>query len=318
MTLVSMRELEQILQYSRDDIHRLSDHAGRYYRPFDVRKVAGTGKWRHIDNPTPVLKQIQRRIQNKILRVYDYPQTMFGSIPARSIVGNAGEHVRKSLVVTLDIRDYFIKINDKMVFDAFVNVYGCSTEIASILTKLTTLQHRLPQGAPTSSSLANASAIRMHDEIKSICDKLGLSLSWYVDDIAFSGIRASEAIEPVIKVIQGHGFSIKRDKLKLMPSLSPQKVTGLTVNSCVSIGQAYKDNVMKDILTHGGEPSIPKSTFLSIVGRIRHVKRVNFLHGDRLERFAEKHLPLHIFETGKKFSGEKRPCTNIRRHTYHG
>ena len=135
--------------------------AGEYYDPFDIEKP--NGSWRHIDNPLPVLKRIQRRILSHILVLEELPKTMFGGLPGRDAIQNAQVHTGQPVVVILDIKDFFLKIHDKkMIFPVFNKIYQCPGKIAGILTKLTTFQHRLPQGAPTSSYLANLAILEMH------------------------------------------------------------------------------------------------------------------------------------------------------------
>ena len=117
--LVSMRRLEQLLGYERSDLARIAEHAGRYYRPFDRRRERNKGKWRHIDNPTGVLREVQGRIQGKILVGVPLPDTMMGGVRGRSIRDNGVRHTRQSMLVTLDLRDCFPRTDDLQVYMGF-------------------------------------------------------------------------------------------------------------------------------------------------------------------------------------------------------
>src|SRR5438046_1585603 len=110
--LVSLRRLEQILGWDRESLRRFAEHAGRYYRPFDRRRQRGTGKWRHIDNPTDDLKKLQQRIERRILNHVPLPATMMGAVSGRSIRDNATRHLGQSMVVTLDLRACFPRTSD--------------------------------------------------------------------------------------------------------------------------------------------------------------------------------------------------------------
>lgn len=207
LPLVSMRQVEFVLGKSREDLRKIASYAGRYYHPFDRRREIGKGKWRHIDNPKGELKLLQKRIQKHILSKINLPDTMVGGIPGRSIRANAKIHEGQQRLVTLDLKNCFPRTTDLKVFEAYRKILKCSSEIASLLTKLTTFQKRLPQGAPTSSILANFTLLPMHDEICAIAKKFDLRCSIYVDDIAFSGVSAYEAIDEIIYAIQRHGHS---------------------------------------------------------------------------------------------------------------
>ncbi len=142
--LVSMRHLEALLGRDRADIRRIANSAGRFYRPFDLRRIAGQGKWRHIDNPVGELKRYQSRIHERMFHDFAFPETMIGAVPGRSIKDNAALHLRQPMVVALDLRDCFPRISDREVYRVFNEVLGCSAVISALLTKLTTFQHRLP------------------------------------------------------------------------------------------------------------------------------------------------------------------------------
>ena len=254
--LVSLRRLEHLLARDRRRIIEIAGSAGRYYRPFDRRRERGKGKWRHIDNPVGPLKAIQKEIQRKILRPLELPETMLGGVAGRSIRDYAAHHVQQPVLVTLDLQDCFPRIGDLKVYKVFREVLGCSTEIAGLLTKLTTFQHRLPQGAPTSPTLANLTLLRMHREIVELADGLGLICAFYLDDIALSGHRAGDAVNSVIKIIQKHGHSARRRKIRRMRSGEAQKVTSVVVNRKISAGRERRQMIRERIFELAGRVNL--------------------------------------------------------------
>jgi len=76
--VVSIAHLERLLGWDRSRIRKYAAEAGRYYEPFDRRRVAGVGKWRHIDNPKGQLRELQTAIQRQILSQATLPDHMFG------------------------------------------------------------------------------------------------------------------------------------------------------------------------------------------------------------------------------------------------
>ena len=303
-----------------------ANFAGKYYDPFDIEKP--NGALRHIDNPLPALKRIQRRILGRILVRSELPETMFGGLPGRDAIQNAHVHTGRPVVVVLDLKDFFLKIHDKKkIFPVFNKIYQCPGMIAGILTRLTTFQHRLPQGAPTSSYLANLAILKMHDEIKSLCDSFDLKFSIFVDDIAFSGIGADKAINPIIDIIRKFGFSAPNKKQKIMRSngringkgkRGPQIITGIGVNKTVGKPRIYRENLAQRIFELGDEVEIDCREINSLIGKISHVEQISPHHGEHLRSLFEKHIHAAVghLEKTNAVSKRTRPCKNIRAHTY--
>jgi hypothetical protein len=230
MPLVSVRKLEHLLGHSRDRLTALANEAATHYRPFDLRRL-GTSKWRHIDNPQGDLKVVQRRINQRVLRGVSMPETMFGGVPGRSAQMAAAIHAGQELIACLDIRDFFPSTSHDRVHDVFLGLIQCSPRIAHLLTKLTTYNYRLPQGAPTSTTLANLVLLDLHRDITTLTTDRQLRLSFFVDDITVSGpatvVRST--VEPIIQLIQHHRYAISHRKVRLMKRGRPQQVLGVEV-----------------------------------------------------------------------------------------
>jgi len=290
--VISTRRLEALLHRDRKDIDRIASHAGRYYEPFD-RQRAGSCKWRHIDNPNHELKELQSNIYRAILATYSFRPNIIGGIPRRSIKNNMNEHVGQPLLVVLDIKNCFPHIHDlRHVFPMFRRL-GFPPEVAATLTKLTTFQHRLPQGSPSSSIIANLVMEPLHDEIEKIAHVYGLNWSVYVDDIALSGERARDAIIPVIRALQREGYSVAHQKIRIMSNAERQALTGGIVNrGKISAGREQIEDIRRSIIElHTRHGNIFDHEIRSIRGRITHVKWLNPLQGMTLLRFADRLLP---------------------------
>lgn len=76
--VVSWRFVERQLGMPRRDLQRLGRNTVRYYVSWD--RKAPRKNWRHIDEPTELLKTIQRRILDRLLNAYPLPPTMTSSI----------------------------------------------------------------------------------------------------------------------------------------------------------------------------------------------------------------------------------------------
>lgn len=315
--IVSMTHLEHLLGWNRAKLHRLSREAARHYDPFDRRREAGKGKWRHIDNPRGELREAQRTIQRRILARVPLPANMFGGVKGRSLRDNGRVHARKPMVVTLDLKNCFPNISDRDVYKVFHDRLGCRAEIPGLLTRLTTFHHRLPQGAPTSTTLANLALLPLYDELDRITTARDLTMSFWVDDIAISGHGAEAALDEAIAAIQSHGFQISCKKLMLMPrNAGPQRVTGVTTNRGASAGRPRLQSIYYEIQDLSTERNIPAYRIRRIYGLINHVEQTKPHQGRRLRRLADNLLPKTGTGAKRPRTDETRPCRNAKRHRY--
>ncbi|ANM31313.1 hypothetical protein ABI59_19650 [Acidobacteria bacterium Mor1] len=278
--LRSMRRLESLLGRSRKDIKRIAENSGRYYRPFPKRQG---DKVRTIDNPTGELKQIQKRIQERILTDFELPESMLGGVKGRSIKLNAKLHCGAPTVVHLDLVKCFPRISNKVVYKAFVEHLGCTPRIAGLLTQLTTYRRRLPQGSPASTMLANICLLRMHNELRDVAQTNGSMLSFFVDDIGLSGNRPEVLIEQMIGIVRNHGHSVSHRKRKIMRSHEPQTLTGLSLNRRPLVPRTRRAQVRKQIY-HWASQGNCTDELQRIRGAVNFVRWVSEHQGEALER----------------------------------
>jgi retron-type reverse transcriptase len=297
--LVSIRKLESILGCERAELISCAERAGSYYKPFAQRKIKGKGKWRLIDNPKDPLKQIQTKIKKCLFSKLTFPETLIGGVKGKSTHDNARIHKKQPVVITIDLKDCFPRTRDKVVFSRLREVLGCSPHIAGILTKLTTFQHRVPQGAPTSNAVVNLALLPLHDEIKEIAESLNLRFSIYVDDITISGENAEVVIDEVVKAIQRHGYAVRNKKIKVMPRSSPQEVVGFVVNRKVSIANSKIEAVRKAVVDIGKANVLPNYLLKSIEGRINHVRSVKPAKAEALKALLDKVKPKKTIKMAK-------------------
>jgi RNA-directed DNA polymerase len=162
----------------------------RYYR-HEHRQTA-TNKIREIDEPIEDLRFIQGRIKERLLAVFPFPATFHGCVPRRSSKSNAKVHQRSVCLVRLDLADYYPHATSQMVYDAWQRCFQVGPPIAALLTRLTTVRGHLPQGAVTSGYVGNLVLLSVSTRIEAVAESLGCSVTFYVDDIAFSGAKARQ------------------------------------------------------------------------------------------------------------------------------
>jgi RNA-directed DNA polymerase len=232
-----MRRIEDLVGVHRDELRAVGGKGSLLYRPFHLEDRRGIKKPRHIDNPVHDLKVVQRLIARRVLAAWRPPHGMFGAVRGCTVRDNAQVHAGSRVLVTIDIEQCFPSISDKRVYDA-IKLFVVSREVAELLTRLTTANHHLPQGAPTSPVLANMVMLRAFEEIQARAQRIGVRVSSWLDDFAFSGTRAREAIGFAYDAFGKLGLRISRKKTYIFRSdLEAQEVTGLVLNRTASLGR---------------------------------------------------------------------------------
>lgn len=233
----SPRRLADILKIPPDKLEGVAGSANENYgpfmlvkppRPFERRYVQGS---RPIDNPLQELKWIQQRIYRRLLKPICFPSHIIGAVPSRSVMDNAERHLASTLLVTLDVRQCFPSITNVHVYRVWSEFLGCSPPVARLLTLLTTFDRHLPQGAPTSPLLANLFIWMIDEPIRTVCRRLIVGYSTWIDDLAFSGERARDLIQPSILLLAANGLKVKREKIKIMGPREIKLLTGTRLGS---------------------------------------------------------------------------------------
>jgi len=233
INLRSLRDLEFRLGENRVTLRRLAKNPELYYSPFVREKKVKpfqrivSDKKRPIDNPCDELKEIQRKITVKLLGGPDVPDFLHGSVKGRTIITNMAAHHHADVIVKMDIKSYFVKVTDDLVYRVWHRELKCSEAVAKLLTALTTFKGHLPQGAPTSSALANIYLSSAFVPILRISGDLGVTPGAYVDDIQFSGTNARLMMEPTRRRLARDGFSFPNKKREVMGRYDPKVVAGI-------------------------------------------------------------------------------------------
>lgn len=225
------------------------------YRRFRIPKR--TGGERLISAPRQRLKRAQRWILEQLLERLPLAEQAHGFRRGRSIVSNASPHVGASVVVNVDLRDFFPSVSYRRVKGLFRKL-GYAEEVATLLgllcTEPDTVQtvmdgvtyyvaqgtRHLPQGAPTSPAITNLLCRRLDQRLAGFAAKHRLTYTRYADDLTLSAPPGTEAqvgamLAVLTKVAREEGFAVHPDKISVKRRGRRQEVTGLVVNQRVAI-----------------------------------------------------------------------------------
>jgi RNA-directed DNA polymerase len=289
-----------------------------HYHCYDVPKK--TGGARGISAPKRTLKAAQHWVLASVLAPLRVSETAHGFIPERSIVTNARPHVRRAVVVNMDLADFFPSIGFRRVRGLFAAL-GYSGEVSTVLALLCTEpprvpvrvdgdptaavtfialgDRRLPQGAPTSPALSNALCRRLDARLAGAARALGFSYTRYADDLTFSGDEPEHAkvlLARVRRIVQAEGFLENPAKTRVMRRGRRQEVTGVIVNEKLTVPRtevrrlrAILHNASKTGLVSQNRENHP-AFVRYLEGKIAFVKMVDPRRGAQLSLMLRRVL----------------------------
>lgn len=161
-----------------------------------------------------------------------------------------------------DIKDFFPSITNGQVFRMFKE-NGFSNDIAHVITKLTTYLGSVPQGAPTSTAVANLTFVKVDKALIDYCALHNITYSRFVDDLSFSSDKDFiPLVREMISIIYKNGFKINRKKTHY--KVGPVDITGVNVrNNCLRPTKEFLE-----IYRH------KKSSKPTKLGRKRYIRRI--------------------------------------------
>jgi RNA-directed DNA polymerase len=242
----SVAKLAGLLSVQPSELELASLNRGKLYRSYRIRKANGT--FRTLHDPHGNLKTLQQKINRQILGVVKPLMCSHGSVQGRSAITNAKPHVGKTVVFSLDIQDFFPSISPPRV-RAIFEALGFRGEAVNCLVKATTWDNQLPQGAPTSPSLANLSMIKVDVRLEGLAAKHGFEYTRYVDDLTFSGPERLMKFRNLIqRVVLEEGFTVNPAKVHTMHSGMRQVVTKLVVNTKLNLTRERRNEIRQSAL----------------------------------------------------------------------
>jgi len=273
----TFRWLSYKLRVPVDVLLELEANAEQHYKPF--WKKFRNGKRRFIEPPDDKLMMVQKAIRAELLTPIPLSPIVHGCVKGRSPLTNATALVKATNVGSVDVKNFFPSVTNKMVYRVYAEVVGVGPDLASVLTRLTTRGGHLPQGAPTSDALANLVLSPVDRDVERIASELNLRPSRYLDNYDFAGVRTREAIGPTILALQRAMLAVRHKKTFNAGPRTAHIVTGLTVNSSrASVRHSDREIARLKVyeLIHARRLGVDTSDLeRSLRGRLAHIARTN-------------------------------------------
>ena len=265
-----------------------------------------SGPARLLEAPKPRLKALQRRVLREILSVVPVHDAAHGFVPGRSARSHAASHTGRDVVLRLDLEDFFASVTAGRVFAIF-RTAGYPETVAHTLTGLCTnvvpqsigeqggtfrLRRRLatphlPQGAPTSPTLANLAAHGLDRRLAALAATFEATYTRYADDLVISGSHGIAGLRAAVaEIAREEGFRVNADKTRLMTSAGRQSTCGVVVNRRPNVPRDEYDR-LKAILHNAALDGPGALTRAHLEGRIAWVEFLNPARGARLRERLE-------------------------------
>lgn len=329
-TIASLGELAQWFRLPLREMEWFADLKGlqrsirsseslRHYHYQIVEKRSGG--LRLIESPKQRMKALQRQILEEIVNRIPAHEAVHGFVKGRSIRTFAQPHTGQTVVLRMDLQNFFPSIRRARIQGLF-RTLGYPETVADILGGICTnrtpqdvfrradqgdlaevralyARSHLPQGAPTSPALANASCYRMDCRLAGLAKAIGATYTRYADDLAFSGgpdfQRAINGFsEYVAFVVADEGLAINFRKTRRMNRAVRQHLAGLVVNDRLNLKRADVKR-LEAILTNcinKGPESQNRDGYpffrAHLEGKVAFVNMINPDKGGRLRALFER------------------------------
>lgn len=172
------------------------------------------------------LKKVQRRIVDRLLIHVVYPKYLHGGIrdvnSPRSPFSNAHPHLGAKSIALQDITNFFPSITKQKVKSVFSDFFRFEEKVSELLSLIVTKDGFVPQGASTSSYLANLVFWDVEPRLVNWINNRDFIYTRFADDITISSkaivddVQWAEIISKVTGMLASKGFKQKRSKLHVL------------------------------------------------------------------------------------------------------
>jgi hypothetical protein len=289
-----MKALGLALSYPSDKLISISKAADGLYKPGpDVRKPDGTT--RPTLSACQPLREIQSRIRARIFKRVLFPFYLTGSVPGQDQKTNAGLHIGAKILFTEDIRKFFPSTQFALVESVFSGLFGFDADVSECLTRLTTKDGSLPQGASTSPAISNLVFWQYEPRLVQTLSVHGFAYSRFIDDITVSSqsrIAAADktwVVARIFGMLTACGCHPHRRKHKIFASGQRMITTKLTANQKPGILSEERSRIRASVRNLerswiGGGGSELTTQLSKAKGRVLRLRRYHPGKGEALKR----------------------------------
>jgi Reverse transcriptase (RNA-dependent DNA polymerase) len=294
----SIKSLSDMLGVKPEELVELAQNSDSLYK-IASQKVKPDGTIRVTYDANYKLKKIQKKIKRYILDNVFYPLYIQGGIRdpenPRDYVNNARIHADKLIVISDDISGFFPSISKSVVRKIWQYLFNFPEDVACCLTELTTKDNELPQGASTSSHIANLVFWDLESELVQEFKSKGYEYTRFIDDVNVSSNdflddqEKSLIIKNIHDMFGRKGVKSNRRKLKIYTKGSGIRIHRLNAERSRITLPKRKRNAIRaavkecEVAYRNDMASNEYMRLLrSVFGRVRHLKQFHAVSGNHL------------------------------------
>ena len=247
--MIVYREISSLVKdlgVSAKALYSLSNQKHQHYRTVKLPKE--NGEFRELCVPDDFLKAVQSKIAKNLLVHEEISPFATAYRSGGSTLRNASPHVGKSMVMKLDIRQFFDHCIYPVVKEKAFPAEKYSESNRVLLTLLCVHKDALPQGAPTSPAISNI-ILRDLDNIVGIwCTERDISYTRYCDDMTFSGEFNPQEVKTIVKSeLRKLGLFLNDKKTIVLHSGQRKSITGIVANEKPNVPVAYRRKLRQEL-----------------------------------------------------------------------
>lgn len=280
--LTTKRKLAALFNISTQELLSLASREDNY-RVFQINR--SSGKPRTVEVPKPHLERVHHRLFFLLSRITP-PKFLHSGVKNRSYITNAEAHVGANRLVKLDINKFFPSTKAWHVSEFFVVYMKCTPDVAGILTALCTCGGHVPTGSCVSQIIAYYAHMGMFKQIYDLANELGVNMTCYVDDIAFSGKNANKALlSSASKIMMARGLVCHKERV--YRGDQPKIVTGVVVTADnIKLPNRRHLQIFTEYqqLQHAAEESDVEKRLEILLGRVNAAAELDSIYRPRAKR----------------------------------
>jgi hypothetical protein len=275
-------------------LQRVASQASKLYR-LAAEETKKDGTKRQTFDAFPLLKAIQIRIMERILVRVEYPTYLNGGLRGRSTRKNAAQHVGSKIAFGEDIASFFPSIGSALIKTMWGGLFGFSADVAELLTLLTTKDGGVPEGAVTSSYLANLVFWAHEPNMVRRFVQNGQVYTRFVDDMTVSSKRRlskdeqTEIISALYGMLLKHGVKPKRSKHEVSVAGRRMMSTKLMHNKRVALAPDRRQNIRAAVfklegrVAFGDHDAALLHEINSVAGKVGQLNGLHVAEGKKLK-----------------------------------
>ncbi|EMD6027177.1 reverse transcriptase family protein [Pseudomonas aeruginosa] len=228
----SAHELAQAVGVSESKIldYAVSDCQEGFYEKLEIPKRGRNrkGEFREVYKANHKwVTQLHRSVSMLVANSASFGTHVQGFLKGRSTLTNAELHLRKSLILHADIRNFFNVITEPQVAKAFLTI-GATPEISKLLARISTIDGFLRQGTRCSPIISNLVCKGLDQAMLDLASTHDCMYSRYADNMTISGAEIPD-ISAISTIVTNNGFELRGSGCYIQRRGSRQFVTGLSV-----------------------------------------------------------------------------------------